>query len=91
LQLPVTDSAMLKYLGYFAGTLTVVSFIPQVYRTWKTKHTKDLSLGMFALLVTACSLWAIYGIIIKDWSVILTNTGMVLLTGSIGVAKLRFG
>ena len=91
LQLPVTDSAMLKYLGYFAGTLTVVSFIPQVYRTWKTKHTKDLSLGMFALLVTACSLWAIYGIIINDWPVILTNVGMVLLTGAIGVAKLRFG
>jgi MtN3 and saliva related transmembrane protein len=82
---------MIHYLGYVAGTLTVVSFIPQVYRTWKTKHTKDLSFGMFALLVTACSLWAIYGIIIKDWSVILTNLGMVALNGAIGVAKLRFG
>jgi MtN3 and saliva related transmembrane protein len=82
---------MVKYLGYFAGTLTVVSFIPQVYKTWKTKETKDLSFGAFALLVTACSLWAIYGIIIKDWPVILTNVGMVLLVGAIGVAKLRFG
>jgi MtN3 and saliva related transmembrane protein len=82
---------MIHYLGYVAGTLTVVSFIPQVYRTWKTKHTKDLSFGMFALLVTACSLWAIYGIIIKDWSVILTNLGMVALNGAIGVAKIRFG
>lgn len=82
---------MLKYLGYFAGTLTVISFIPQVYKTWKTKETKDLSFGAFALLVSACSLWAIYGVIIKDWSVILTNVGMVLLVGSIGVAKLRFG
>ncbi len=82
---------MIQYLGYFAGTLTVVSFIPQVYRTWKTKHTKDLSFGMFALLVAACSLWAIYGIIINDWPVILTNVGMMLLVGSIGVAKLRFG
>lgn len=82
---------MIHYLGYVAGTLTVVSFIPQVYRTWKTKHTKDLSFGMFAMLVTACSLWAIYGIIIKDWSVILTNLGMVALNGAIGVAKFRFG
>jgi MtN3 and saliva related transmembrane protein len=82
---------MVKYLGYFAGTLTVVSFIPQVYKTWKTKETKDLSFGAFALLVTACSLWAIYGIIIHDWPVILTNVGMVLLVGAIGVAKLRFG
>ena len=82
---------MLKYLGYFAGTLTVISFIPQVIKTWKTKETKDLSLGAFALLVSACSLWAIYGVIIDDWSVILTNTGMVLLVGATGVAKLRFG
>jgi MtN3 and saliva related transmembrane protein len=82
---------MLKYLGYFAGTLTVVSFIPQVYKTWKTKETKDLSLGAFVLLISACSLWAIYGIIIEDLSVILTNVGMVLLVGAIGVAKLRFG
>jgi MtN3 and saliva related transmembrane protein len=82
---------MIQYLGYFAGTLTVVSFIPQVIRTWKTHHTKDLSFGMFALLVTASSLWIIYGIIIEDWPVILTNVGMVVLTGSIGVAKIRFG
>lgn len=82
---------MIKYLGYCAGTLTVVSFIPQVIKTWKTKETKDLSLGAFALLVSACSLWAIYGIIIDDWPVILTNVGMVLLVGAIGVAKLRFG
>ena len=82
---------MLRYLGYFAGTLTVVSFIPQVIKTWKTKETKDLSLGAFLLLVSACSLWAIYGVIIDDWSVILTNTGMVLMVGAIGVAKLRFG
>jgi MtN3 and saliva related transmembrane protein len=82
---------MIHYLGFFAGMLTVVSFLPQVIRTWKTRRTKDLSLGMFALLVTASSLWIIYGIVIEDWPVILTNLGMVALTGAIGVAKLRFG
>lgn len=82
---------MIHYLGFFAGMLTVVSFLPQVIRTWKTRRTHDLSLGMFALLVTASSLWIIYGIVIEDWPVILTNMGMVALTGSIGVAKLRFG
>lgn len=82
---------MITYLGYFAGCLTVISFLPQVIRTWKTHHTKDLSFAMFALLVTASSLWIVYGILIKDVPVILTNTGMVLLTGAIGVAKIRFG
>ncbi|HEY3114753.1 MAG TPA: SemiSWEET transporter [Gemmatimonadaceae bacterium] len=82
---------MIHYLGYFAGTLTVASFLPQVIRTWKTHQTRDLHLGMFALLVTASSLWIVYGIIIEDWPVIITNLGMVALNGAIGFAKLRFG
>ncbi|MFL5595905.1 MAG: SemiSWEET transporter [Gemmatimonadaceae bacterium] len=82
---------MLAYLGFIGGFLTVVSFLPQVIRTWRTRQTRDLSLGMFVLLVTASTLWIVYGVFIDDWSVIVTNVGMVALNGAIGVAKLRFG
>ncbi len=81
---------MIHYLGYFAGFLTVASFVPQVIRTWRTRHARDLSLGMFTLLVTASSLWIVYGAIIGSWPVILTNAGMVALNGALAVAKLRF-
>ena len=81
---------MIEYFGYFAGFLTVASFLPQVIRTWQTKQVRDLHLGMFTLLVTACSMWIIYGIIIGSWPVILTNIGMVVLNGSLAVAKVRF-
>jgi len=82
---------MIHYLGLLAGTLTVASFLPQVIRTWRSRKTGDLSLGMFALLVTASTLWIIYGFVINDLAVILTNVGMVVLNGSIGVAKLKYG
>ncbi|HEX9309913.1 MAG TPA: SemiSWEET transporter [Gemmatimonadaceae bacterium] len=82
---------MLEYLGFVGGFLTVASFLPQVIRAWRTRQTRDLSLGMFALLVTASTLWIVYGIFIRDWSVIATNIGMVALNGAIGVAKIRFG
>lgn len=82
---------MIEYFGYFAGCLTVASFLPQVIRTWKTKQVRDLHLGMFTLLVTASALWVIYGVIIGSWPVILTNVGMVVLNGSIAIAKVRFG
>lgn len=82
---------MIHYLGYFAGLLTVVSFLPQVIRAWQSRQTRDLSLGMFAFLITASSLWIVYGAVIGDWPVIITNVGMVALNGSIAVAKLRFG
>ena len=82
---------MIHYVGYFAGLLTVVSFLPQVIRAWQSRQTRDLSLGMFAFLITASSLWIVYGAVIGDWPVIITNVGMVALNGSIAVAKLRFG
>ena len=81
---------MIQYLGYFAGTLTVASFLPQVVRTWKTRRTNDLSLGMFTLLTTASTLWIIYGGVTADWPVILTNAGMVAMNGALAVAKVRY-
>jgi len=82
---------MLKYFGFIGGFLTVSAFLPQVIRTWRTRQTRDLHLGMFAMLVTASSLWIAYGLVINDWAVMLTNVGMVTLNGAIAVAKLRFG
>ena len=81
---------MIEYFGYFAGFLTVTSFLPQVIRTWRTHQVRDLHLGMFTLLVTASTLWVIYGVIIRSWPVILTNVGMVVLNGSLAIAKLKF-
>ena len=81
---------MIHYLGYFAGTLTVCSFLPQVIRTWQTHQTRDLSLGMFMLLTTASTLWIVYGAVTRDWPVVLTNGGMVALNGALAVAKVRY-
>ena len=78
------------YLGYIAGFLTVASFVPQVLRTWRTKQTEGLSVGTFALIITAGVAWITYGVIKRDYPVILTNIGMVALNGAILTAKLRF-
>jgi MtN3 and saliva related transmembrane protein len=82
---------MIHYLGYLAGTLTVVSFLPQVIRTWQSRRTGDLSLGMFTILITASSLWIVYGVVVGDMPVVITNIGMVALNGAIAVAKVRYG
>lgn len=81
---------MTEYLGYAAGVLTVSSFLPQVVRSWRTRQTRDLSLGMFTLLTTACALWMVYGVMTSDWPVILTNGAMVAMNGAIAAAKVRY-
>jgi len=30
-------------IGYFAGAITTIAFVPQFIKIWKTKSTKDLS------------------------------------------------
>jgi MtN3 and saliva related transmembrane protein len=78
------------YVGYFAGALAVVSLVPQVLRAWRTKHTRDLSIRTFLLLITSGVLWITYGALASDWPVIATNAGMVALNGAILGAKLRY-
>jgi MtN3 and saliva related transmembrane protein len=83
-------SARPALLGTVAGVLTVASFLPQVVRAWRTKRTRDLSLGTFALLMTSGALWMIYGALAADWPVVATNGGMVALNGALAAAKLRY-
>ncbi len=81
---------MTALLGYLAGAITVASFLPQVVRTWRTRQTRDLSLGMFVLLVTSGTLWVIYGFLTDAAPVVITNVAMVVLNLALVVAKLRF-
>jgi MtN3 and saliva related transmembrane protein len=82
---------MVSELGYAAGAITVASFLPQVVRAWRTRRTRDLSLSSLALLITAGSLWIVYGALSRDWPVVATNGGMVALLLLLAGAKARFG
>ena len=67
--------------GYLAGTLTTISFVPQVLRTWKLRETKDFSLAMLLLFAAGMLLWTAYGIWINSFPIIAANVitfGLVL-------------
>ena len=81
---------MTTYLGYLAGFITVAAFLPQAVRILRTRQTRDLSLGTFALLVTSGLLWILYGVLNRDWPVIVANSGMIALNGIIAGAKIRY-
>ena len=67
--------------GSLAGTLTTVSFIPQVIRTWRLKETKDFSLAMLLLFAGGILLWTVYGFWINSLPIIAANVitfGLIL-------------
>lgn len=63
----------IEILGLLAATCTTVAFIPQVYKVWKEKSAKDISLLMYLVLTMGLTLWLIYGIKIYSIPVILAN------------------
>ncbi|MDP2157038.1 MAG: SemiSWEET transporter [Nitrospirota bacterium] len=78
-------------LGLTAGTLTTLSFLPQVIKTWKTRSTKDISTGMFVMFCTGILLWALYGFAINSIPVIITNIVTFFLAFIILLLKIRHG
>ncbi|MBP0016931.1 MAG: SemiSWEET family sugar transporter [Cyanobacteria bacterium SBLK] len=78
------------FIGLVAGSLTTVSFVPQVVKTWKSKSTKDISLGMFITFCTGVFLWIAYGFLEEDIPVILTNIVTGALASTILWFKLRY-
>ena len=60
-------------IGLIAGTLTSVAAIPQLVKTVRTRHARDISIWQPLLLAIGVALWLIYGILINDMPLILAN------------------
>ncbi len=79
-----------QVLGYVAGTISTLVFLPQVYRTWKTKSVKDISLFMFWFATVSVILWLVYGILIKNGAIIYTNSVILVLSSIMLYFKYRY-
>ncbi|MFC4723156.1 SemiSWEET family sugar transporter [Geojedonia litorea] len=67
------NTANIEILGFIAAVLTTAAFLPQVYKTWRTKDVSGLSLPMFLMFFTGITLWFIYGFLINSPSLIFAN------------------
>ena len=78
-----------EIIGGVAATLTTSAFIPQVWQVWRTRHTDDISLGMYTLFTAGVGLWLVYGILLESWPIIIANSITLLLAGAVLVMKLK--
>lgn len=77
-------------LGLIAGSLTTAAFVPQVVKTWRTRSTADISLGMFALFALGVLLWLLYGLTIGSLPIVIANGVTFALAAVIIILKLRY-
>ncbi|WP_203229461.1 SemiSWEET family sugar transporter [Aureibaculum marinum] len=79
----------IEIVGLVAGGLTTASFVPQVYKTYKSKSTDSLSLTMLIVFFIGIILWLIYGIYVNSIAMMLTNSITAVLSFILIYFKLR--
>jgi len=77
-------------LGYAAGAITSLTFLPQVIKTWKERSAKDVSLLMFIIAAINEVMWIIYGVLLDNWVIILTNSIVLAMSLTMISLKLRY-
>ena len=78
-------------IGLIGAALTTFSFLPQVAKAIRTKHTKDLSMPMLVMLIFGIAFWVTYGILIKDIPLIVANSISLVLMTTLFFIKRKFG
>lgn len=77
-------------IGLTAGTLSIVAYIPQVWKTYTTKHSKDLSMKWLLLTFISQLLWFTFGMLTNVLPVILTSSLTCVMTSSLIVMKRKY-
>lgn len=63
----------IEVVGHIGAFLSSVTFIPQVYKVWKSRSVNDLSMAMMLIVFTSTIIWLVYAIALMLWPVIVAN------------------
>jgi MtN3 and saliva related transmembrane protein len=78
------------FVGYLAGALTTIAFVPQVVKAWKLGETRDLSLAMLVLFGIGILLWTVYGFWVASMPIISANMITFVLVIVLLGMKIRY-
>lgn len=77
-----------ELVGYPAAFLTTAAFVPQAWKSWRTRDLSGISLPMYALFTLGVALWLVYGLLIESIPVIVANSVTLALAASVLWLKL---
>ena len=85
------DALSLDVIGYLAGALTTIAFVPQVLHILRKRSAQDISWGLFSLFGLGVALWLWYGIRLAAVPLIVANGITLSLVLTILILKLHYG
>lgn len=82
---------MVFWVSAIAATLTTAAFVPQAVHIIRHKETKAISLVMYVAFASGVALWLLFGALIGNWPIMISNAITLMLTLAIVGMKLRYG
>ncbi|ALJ05854.1 hypothetical protein APS56_12260 [Pseudalgibacter alginicilyticus] len=79
-----------EIIGFVAAFLTTAAFLPQVYKTWKTKDVSSLSMPMLLMFFIGVFSWLIYGVLISSPSMIFANAITIISAFLLVYFKIKY-
>ncbi len=80
----------LSLVGSVAGVLTSSAFMPQAIKTIKDKNTESISLLSYSIFILSLLSWLVYGIMAKDFPLMLTNIVTLVPAAIIFWVKIKY-
>ena len=74
-----------------AATLTTAAFVPQAMHIIRYKETRAISLFMYVSFATGVALWLVFGAMIGNWPIMVSNAITLMLALAIIAMKLKYG
>jgi MtN3 and saliva related transmembrane protein len=79
------------WVSALAATLTTAAFVPQALHIIRYKETRAISLLMYVAFASGVALWMLFGTMIGNWPIIVSNAITLLLALAIITMKLKYG
>ena len=79
------------WVSALAALLTTAAFVPQALHIIRHRETKAISLVMYVAFASGVALWLVFGVLIGNWAIIVSNAITLVLTLTIVGMKLRYG
>lgn len=77
-------------IGIAAGIFTSISMLPQLIKILKEKDVENISPYMITILLTGVSLWVVYGVMLHEWPIILSNAFSVFVNATLLICYFLF-
>lgn len=85
------NASLTDWVGSLAACLTTLSFLPQVWLSFKTRDVSGVSLSMYSVFTVGVALWLVYGLMLHAWPIVIANIVTLVLAVAILGMKLIYG